>query len=209
MKTTVLHCSNCNESFIKINKEITRRIKKHGNNIPFYCSISCAAIKINSVKKKPLISKICKCGKEFKTIDATYCCRRCASLYTFSELRRKALLINGKKNHFSKDNIQHIASGLRSREWNKYIEIYYYLKDKNISHIFEYNLPNTRYIYDLALFDLKLLIEFDEYYHISNTEVDKNKDLMAIKTGWKIKRIKINSKIKPYPVDLVMQFLSS
>lgn len=45
-KTITLNCSNCNKEFEKEAKEYRRRIKK-GNN-RFFCTSSCAAVKINT-----------------------------------------------------------------------------------------------------------------------------------------------------------------
>lgn len=74
-----------------------------------------------------------------------------------------------------------------------------------IVHTFEYHLPNTGWIFDLALFDLGVLVEFDERYHFTIVQRDSDalKDSVAQELGWEVCRVNTNGMKAPYPIKLL------
>ena len=80
---------------------------------------------------------------------------------------------------------------LKLREAWKYENIRNVLNSLNISHEFEYRLKGG-YIYDLALFDKKVFVEFDARYHDQEKQqsIDDEKDKFAQCYGWSVVRIK-------------------
>ena len=150
---------------------------------------------------------ICKCGKEFETTTkASYCSRSCASKYSYTQERLEHFLRISSQTKFTKENVlPFIANGLRKREWYKYSEISEYLTQRKIEHQFEYHLSGTNFIYDLALFDYKSLIEFDERYHRSTLKNDLNKCFVANDFGWLFYQFDIIDVTKPYPISLIQQ----
>lgn len=201
-----IFCSSCGNSFLKESSEIKRQQKNKGIDVPFYCSLKCQS-DVRRVLKYP-VSKICQCGKNFETItDASYCSRRCASLYSLSESRLNKMLDASKNTQFTRDNLNSVSNSLRIREWDKYDLLYHYLRASCISHSFEYCLENTRWIFDLAIHDLKLLIEFDEEYHDYRVEQDLEKDKAAIEQGWYVVRINVKTATIPYRPILIEHLL--
>jgi len=91
---------------------------------------------------------------------------------------------------------------LKLREAWKYQEIKNILDIKEIRHEFEFGMGN--FIYDLALFDTKILIEFDGLGHGYQCvkEYEDEKDQWAIENGWKIFRIKVRSNMAIDPIVL-------
>ena len=47
------------------------------------------------------------------------------------------------------------------------------------------------YVYDLALLDHQIIIEFDGPYHGYRVQEDSEKDIYAESRGWKVKRIPV------------------
>jgi len=112
--------------------------------------------------------------------------------------RRNKAKIIGKINckHLHTPEVK--SKGLRSREWWKYKKLHSYLEGKYVKHIFEFPLDN--YVFDLALVDKKILVEFDGPYHNSRQQqnLDEEKNQIAKEHGWKIFRIPLLSeKILP------------
>lgn len=201
-------CSSCGNKFLKLEKEVKRQQKNKGIDTPFYCSLKCQG-DARRVIKLP-VSKICECGSSFKTTtDASYCGLRCASLFSLTKERLDKMLAASKDTRFTSDNLDSVSNSLRVREWGKYDLLHHYLLTCCISHTFEYTLPNTRWIYDLAIHDLNLLIEFDESYHSHTVQRDYEKDKAANEQGWHIVRIDVRSATIPYSVDLIKYLLVS
>ena len=201
-----LQCPQCNLFFDKDLKEFTRQKKLHGPDRKFYCTSKCAGIAINEPRRTHFLEiRICKCGNVFETLTgALHCSRECASRYSITDLRRQFHSHpNVIKNYFTSNNLDEIASGLRVREWDKYNNIHFFLISLSIPHLFEFNLPGTRWIFDLVLFDLNLFVEFDERYHCGNVEEDRMKDNDADLLGWNVYRINVIGVKKPYPVELI------
>lgn len=202
---TTLICPICNKEFNKEIAEITRQQKKKGINVTFYCSRKCNGIANSKKLKFPTIVKICPtCGKEFlstrKAKAATFCSRSCASKGSVNEARRNAGR-NAAAMNFTHD-IKQMKNALLGKEGWKYAELEKYLKDIDEPHEFEYvigTLYENPRIYDLVLFNRKLLIEFDGPDHKYITEDDKIKEEIAKKNGFEVKRIKTmpNTIIEP------------
>lgn len=185
-------CSWCRVKFYIQEKEYTRQIKK--GRIEFFCSRSCAAYASNLRRfhKERFIEVKCEfCGKLFiannNTKKQRFCCRSHASAGSITERRLKAARQVGKtsSNNFT---IIDIANGLRKREAWKYKKLNEWLIKKNQSFEFEYVIGN--YVFDLALPDKKILIEFDGIYHSSanQVQIDSKKDNIAISEGWRVIR---------------------
>lgn len=178
-KTITLKCLNCGNFFEKELAEYKRQMKKGNHN--FFCNNSCSAKYNNQKLKKQDIEKICPvCQKKFITKTGvkqkTFCCRSCASKGSVNEKRRQA----GKqatKNNFSPEtySIERVQNLLRHRENWKYKKIQEYLDNLDILYEFEYIIEN--YIYDLALIDEKVIIEFDGKEH--NINYDRPKEEIA------------------------------
>lgn len=201
-----LKCSSCGNNFLKLEKEVKRQQKNKGIDTPFYCSSKCHGDSRRVIKLP--VSKICECGNSFETTTgASYCGLRCASLFSLTKERLDKMLEASKNTRFTNDNLVAVSNGLRVREWSKYDLLHQYLLTCAISHSFEYCLENTRWIFDLAIHDLCLLIEFDERYHDHNVEQDIEKDKAANEQGWSIVRIDVRSATIPYSVDLIKHLL--
>ena len=96
-----------------------------------------------------------------------------------------------------------VKASLANECW-KYEKIDKILKDKNINYKFEYPMigNDKLYIYDLALIDKKIIIEFDEKHHNDTRQrkIDAIKNEIAITSGWEIKRIKVKSEVFEFSV---------
>lgn len=213
MRTISLRCCHCGITFEKPTNEVTRQRKVKGENTPFFCTISCGAIHNNAPRKIPVVTgvKNCVCGKTFETTTgATYCSRTCASLYSFSEHRRQVLLRGSLLTRWDSerdDHLEHIAASLRVREWNKYDQLHGYLLRQGIPHHFEYHLPEINRVFDLVLFDLNLLVEFDEPYHFYNRKEDRSKDTQAMALGWNVHRLNVTNVVRPFSIELILPLL--
>jgi hypothetical protein len=197
-------CSNCGKEFNKPLGEYNRRIKK--GSIDFYCSSKCAGQSINAAKKKPDIEKECPvCHKKFitttKAKGATYCSRSCASKGSVNEARKEAGRKTSKLN-FKPASVETIVNVLKKREAWKYKELKDFLDFKGEQYEFEYKIDN--YIYDLVLFNKKIIIEFDGKEHKYYDETDKN--FTAISNGYKLYRIDVQPSSIIHP-SVLYQFL--
>lgn len=107
--------------------------------------------------------------------------------------RQGGLLQSG--NLLSQDEV------LRRREGWKYLALQGCLADR--PHQFEYELES--YVYDLALFDVSILVEFDGPYHSGKNQsiVDQTKDLIARRHGFVVVRRAVSpaSIIEPSAID--------
>ena len=83
------------------------------------------------------------------------------------------------------------AAALRSREGWKYKSIRKLLENYGLPYVFE--MPLNRYIFDLALPSLQLLVEFDGKYHACAAQAreDEEKGLVANKNGWAVVHIRV------------------
>ncbi len=194
MKTIDLRCNWCEEQFTKQLKEVTRQRKK-GRNV-FYCSPSCAAKKGNEHRKSPEIEKKCPfCNSIFKTItnkhEATFCSRSCASAGSVTDYRRYRARQIGLAS--VENNLISPEEALKKREAWKYVNVKKSLESLNENFEFEYRMED--YIYDLALLDRKVFIEFDGPDHDGSVQIEKDllKNEVANKNGWQVQRIVVDS----------------
>lgn len=183
-----LFCDYCGFETYKEQKEITRKLKKNPN-AKFFCSNMCSGYAQN--KKGIIETKICpfcksefKCKTSDKKTNRTFCSRECASSGSVTEARKEAGRKIGTLECFHTPD--QAASLLRSREWWKYEEIKQELISRKLNHQFEYVIEKS--IYDLALIDMKILIEFDGPYH--QWLDDELKTKLAELYEWKLIRIK-------------------
>ena len=201
---TELQCGFCGERFEREKGEINRQRKKGRQE--FFCSLSCGA-KYSNAKRDDLrveITKICPvCTTEFKTMtgckSSTFCSRVCASKGSLTEKRLKAEKEAGLSH---RDNLISAHESLHIRECWKYEKLKSFLSVLKESYEFEY--PMGSYVYDLALVDRKIFIEFDGTYHSGSKqkEVDEQKNLCAKISGWEIYRIDVkpNTVIDPQQI---------
>jgi very-short-patch-repair endonuclease len=191
-----LKCFWCSNEFYLCAKEYDRQIRNRRSY--FFCSRSCVAKKRNTDKTLPIINKICPiCQKEFwcsisKKTNRTFCSRECASKGSVTDLRRESARKSGLENYNKSNNIgtiESIANSLRVREDWKYSLIKSFLNKSNIRYQFEF--PCGSGIFDLALLDLKIFVEFDGPYHRNTTikKIDDKKVIDAKNFGWNVVRI--------------------
>lgn len=207
----ILVCQKCGKSFEKEVKEINRKIREKGSEAKFFCTLSCGAAFAAEFSRRPTVVKTCPCGNTFETNEITsHCSRRCASLYSFNEHRRHVLLNASSGRRFNSENALELNSdGLRVREWSKYTLINEFLNRNGIQHAFEYPIPQIGRIFDLALFEASVFVEFDERHHNGHeaSEDDNIKDEAAAIFGWQVYRINVIGFQAPYPIELILPLL--
>lgn len=191
-----LECYWCGEETKKVAAEIRRQQKK-GKRY-FFCSLSCA-VRFGNSRRDDLRKKVRKtcpwCGEDFKTMTGakspTFCSRSCASAGSVTEARRQAGR-NARKNLDLGNEPEAKANALWARESWKYKKVQKLLDALDEDYDFEHPLKGTRHIFDLALLDHKILVEFDGRYHRSpsQTKSDKKKSQAARKQGWRVKRVR-------------------
>jgi very-short-patch-repair endonuclease len=185
-----LICAWCGKDFLRERKDVDRYIRI-GRNY-FFCSQQCTNRYKGDTWRKPDVLKVCPvCGDTFLTRqtrkEATFCSRGCASRGSVTEYRRQKARKMGYIN---------IQNTLKLTQAQKYKKLSHYLKHKNVAHEFEYRVKD--FIFDLALFDNRTLIEFDGKEHKYDSErkrLDTIKDTQAQSNGWNVIRIPIESNI--------------
>lgn len=203
----MLQCFHCGNNFEKELKEITRQQNLKGDNTPFFCSLSC----YGHFRLTPLSLRLCPCGNQFETrTDSSHCSRSCTTKYTMTPERLLAIIAGSINTRFIAGSLNTADDGLRVREWNKYDAIHRFLWSLSILHLFEYHIPGTNYVYDLALFDMCVLVEFDEAHHRKAKAMisDKNKDMVAQQNGWNVCRIDTANQAIPYSPELMTPLMS-
>jgi len=94
-------------------------------------------------------------------------------------------------------NLISTSDALKLREGHKYVDLDLYLIGR--PHEFEY--PLGKFVFDLVLFDKKILVEFDGSYHKYGAQpgVDLEKERIAISHGFTlVRRVTIRGeKISP------------
>ena len=209
MATSTVICAYCEKPFEKTNAEINRSIRTGRRHL---CSLSCTAKLHNRERRKPSILKSCAyCGSEFVTRtskhEATFCSRSCASAGSVTDKRRRAAQLAGRRNN--NGNIG-AAKGLYGREKYKYEEVRKFLVDLGIRFKFEHRVEN--YVFDLALLDDRVLIEFDGRYHRGKAQQakDAEKDSVARKHGFIVNRVETESgRDVVYAPALIRNFVAS
>jgi len=174
-----LQCAHCNKKIEVLAAEHKRQVSLGRKR--FFCSKSCAAILGNNLRDdlRCIVEKICpQCREKFETMtgakSSTFCSRECASAGSVTEKRRDVARATGFANYKNIGTAKSISDGLRTREAWKYKELESYLKSRGEPYKFEFVLPDTRHIFDLALPRLTVLIEFDGRYH--RLEKQANRD---------------------------------
>lgn len=185
-------CAWCGEESEKPTGEINRQLKK--GRTYFFCNNSCGAQYRNEhggKKNRSLEKKCPECGELFMSHTgakaATFCSRSCASAGSVTEYRSaKAREVMEK---LPKADIYHTSKMMRQREAWRYVKVNTYLNHINVPHEFEYIVGN--YLFDLALTEHGVLIEFDEQYHTGAVQLtkDNEKDRYAESQKWIVVRV--------------------
>jgi very-short-patch-repair endonuclease len=190
MAKSTVTCRNCSTSFEKENREINRAAKLGREH---FCSLACTAQFSNEPRKAREVTKTCPtCKKQFesstKAKAATFCSSRCATLGSETEERRQGRSRGGRT---AAGNLLSTHEVLKRREAPKYAE----LEKALLGRRHEFEFPLEGYVFDLALFDQDVLLEFDGRYHEANAQrtVDQEKDRVATKHGFRIVRVEVPS----------------
>lgn len=193
---TTLICLECSKEFQKETKEVKRRVK--AGKTEFFCSISCSTsyrMRVTGVTYPSVDSTCPTCGRGFTTTLAPKAPRHCSQSCANTNRTREATPGRRAGGLAHVDNLLGVhvqAAGLRSREGWKYQGMASVLTQLGVSHTFEF--PLDPYIYDLALHDAKILVEFDGPDHTYSTEVqalDVLKTEHALQQGWRLERITV------------------
>ncbi len=203
MTTVETTCGYCGKSVLKDKREFTRSTKL---GRPMYCGLKCNAHARNAPKRAPEIERTCPCGQKFMTTTRVkapvHCSSFCAHSYSYTprtvsneglEAKRAAGLAHA-------DNLSSCAEVLKRREGWKYERLREVLKNR--PHEFEYELEG--YVFDLVLFDIHTLVEFDGPYHAGKQlEVDAEKERFAVARGFRVERrsVQPSSIIQPETID--------
>jgi hypothetical protein len=83
------------------------------------------------------------------------------------------------------------AEALKRREARKYVEVVMVIGER--PHEFEYELDGV--VFDLALLDSRILVEFDGPYHRKKEQIlrDEKKNGIAALHGFRVERIEVPS----------------
>lgn len=198
MKVSIIECTFCGKLVERPTKEV-KRSKRLGRRL--FCSLSCTAKTTNYHRRVLPIQKECVyCKSLFSSTTSKkakkYCSPSCASLGSITEKRKKSQQLQG---HLHSENLLKTHQALKLREEWKYkaLEKELRITDRD----FEFEFEIHPYIYDLALHDIRLLVEFDGKYHrtLSQRKLDKKKDEHANRAGWDVirKRVVSNTQISP------------
>ena len=183
MAKSQIICANCGRPFFKEKREINRARKKGANH---FCTQSCGGQHRASQTRARDIVRTCPCGKRFRTSTkkkaAKHCSRSCASRYSMNAQRREAQRRAG----LATENLISPAEVLKLRERWKYAALGEVLTDRD--HEFEYELGG--YVFDLALLDTRVLVEFDGPYHEHGDQprIDAAKERVAEEAGFIVVR---------------------
>lgn len=179
-----VRCDGCGAQVNKPAGEV-RRAQKLGRRL--FCSRSCTAKTANAPKRAQPLTMTCPCGQTFQTSTHNkakrHCSRACASTYSMTEARREAASAAGKRHS---KNLCSPSEALRRREGWKYAALAQALGDR--PHQFEFELDS--FVFDLALLDTKVLVEFDgpDHQDKPTRERDAIKLKVAKRAGWRLER---------------------
>ena len=142
---------------------------------------------------------------------ATFCSRSCASRGSVTEKRREAARKAGLANCKNMNTPEARAASLRSREWWRYSDLAIVLDAVGESYTFEFPVKVdecTYYVFDLALHNRKLLVEFDGKYHqwSEQRRKDTQKEHIAQEQGWEILRMLVSDN-HPIPIKVIKDIL--
>jgi very-short-patch-repair endonuclease len=190
LKKVEIQCDGCGAKVLKSASEFNRS-KRLGRKM--FCSLSCTALTMNAPRKSKEIIMVCPgCGKTFITTTHNkakrHCSRSCASSSSMSEERRSSQRLGGI---LQKGNLLTASETLKRREKWKYSAIRDVLVNNNRKFELEYKIEE--YVFDLALLDVRILVEFDGPYHFCETQkkLDQEKELTAKKYGFSVVRRKV------------------
>ena len=198
-KTITVICADCGENVEKPRKEYNRSTRLRRR---FFCNAKCAGSGVNESKKAEIIDRKCLyCGKIFssrltaKGSKVVFCSRECASAGSVTDCRRRGNALGGR---LSVGNLLPAWMTLKKREAHKYVLLEPELS--SVSHEFEYALGN--FVFDLALPEHRILVEFDgEYHHDpAQAKVDHGKDIFAAEQGFSVIRIPTKDTVIPASV---------
>jgi len=175
------YCATCGVLATKNQGEYNRSQRL---NRRLFCSQSCSAVASNVSKRaKEIILDCPYCGERFVTSTHNkakkFCSRSCASKGSMSESRREAQRLGGGRNP---ENLISTEECLRRREAWKYVALKEELKGRE--YTFEFRIG--KYVFDLVLFDRKVIVEFDGPYHKGPQQagVDVEKEKVASEAGY-------------------------
>lgn len=189
--TVLIACVYCDRRLNKRKAEIDRQ--RRAGRTAFFCSLSCAAHYRNKARKSKAIRRTCPaCGAMFATTTkkraARFCSRGCASRGSVTAHRRVQAQRSGRAN---RENLISPQMVLKRREAWKYVKLGAALAGR--PHEFEFCFPDDEaatFVYDLALLEEKIVVEFDGPYHevSAQREEDRLKDVFAQEHGWQVIR---------------------
>lgn len=202
--TTPIICPQCNNEAERPRGEVNRS-RKLGR--PVFCTQKCASLHSNASRKSVVFTTHCPCcNTPFTTSThnkaAKFCSRSCASKGSMTEERRAAQRMGGLA---KVGNLLPTEAVLKLREASKYAALGEELTRVGVPHEFEYRIGDV--IFDLALTDRKLLVEFDGPYHRDRTQLvhDGAKDDVARLQGWGVMRISTDT--GHIPADVLRPFI--
>lgn len=202
-----LQCGWCQTAFEKYEAEV-RRQRKAGRK-KFFCSLSCGAKWNNKDRVSKPVLLVCEwCGEKFWSTSGSksakrFCSKSCASQGKVTECQRRKAAETGRKNILAAHAPRAMQKAMQTREGWKYKNLGRWLTKKGEPHEFEYPLPGTPLLFDLALLERKTLVEFDGPEHSGPKAAarDQSKDRQAEKHGWKVIRIRVLPQAKIRVVD--------
>lgn len=194
-------CRWCGKKVDKPAGEVTRSLKLKR---ALYCNLKCAAHASNAPRKAKAITRNCPfCGQAVPSSTRVkarkFCSRSHASKYAWrhaSKKRREAQREYGRRygkiyGHQGGGNLISPQETLSKRESWKYELLRKHLDRNRRNYCFEYVLDKA--IFDLALLDKKILIEFDGPYHraLSQRPRDQEKEQIASAHGFRLIRRRV------------------
>lgn len=201
---TTIICPQCGNKAERPRGEVNRS-RRLGR--PVFCTQKCAATHSNASKKSVVFTTDCPyCNTPFTTSThnkaAKFCSPSCASKGSMTEERRAAQRLGGIARV---GNLNTPEETLKLREASKYSAVRAELTRREIPHEFEYRIGDV--IFDLALTDRKLLVEFDGPYHRDRTQLvhDGAKDDVARLQGWCVLRVTTDT--GDIPADVLRPFI--
>lgn len=184
-----IDCANCNA---KVTKEVREfnRAQRLGRRL--FCDLRCAALLANKPRRASKIMIPCPtCGDVMETSSKKrarkFCSRSCASSGSVTAYRREAQRKAGLQ-HMG--NLCDVSDTLKKREGWKYDQIR--LKLQNEGRVFEFEYRIGRWVFDLALLDAMVLVEFDGPSHAGKqADLDQMKSVDGRSAGFAVIRRKV------------------
>lgn len=183
-----IQCEICGDTVKRLQGEVNRS-RRLGRRL--FCSRSCSAEASNIPRRSKEFVTTCPfCGDDFVTSTLnrakTFCSRSCASKGSLTEKSMKARRESGFK---SRKNLLSAVECLRLREGWKYAALREHLGDR----LYQFEFEIKECVFDLALLDVQVLVEFDGKYHGSAKQRvrDADKDKVAAEAGFKVVRRRV------------------